>query len=203
LIEFASDYWRGEHSVAKQGRRPTALKHGAYSQTGLLPGEDAAAFKKLHDDLVVEFSPSGPVEKNIVADLARLYWRKQNMVTYRLAEQARNRKSAIYIAVDPPPSIPGWDFGVKGPTRSPEEIRAARAAADKQARDELAEVWELIEVGKVATVEYLLEELSIFDRLDSIIDRCLKRLLFVRGIKSYSQHSSEASPPRRISAAKA
>lgn len=189
--------------MAKQRRLPTALKHGAYCQTGLLPGEDAAAFQKLHDDLVVEFSPSGPVEENIVADLARLYWRKQNMVTYRLAEQARNRNEAIYSAVNPPPSFPMWEFPGQGPTRSPEEIRAARAAADKQAKEELGQVWELIEIGKVATVEYLLEELSVVDRLDSIIDRCLKRLLFVRGIKSYSQHSSEASPTRRIRAAKA
>jgi hypothetical protein len=31
------------------------VKHGGYSRTTLLPGEDPAAFEKLHNDLVAEF----------------------------------------------------------------------------------------------------------------------------------------------------
>jgi hypothetical protein len=34
------------------GQFHSALKHGAYSGTCLLPGEDPAEFKKLHQDLV-------------------------------------------------------------------------------------------------------------------------------------------------------
>ena len=40
-----------------------ALKHGAYSATGLLPGEDRAAFEKLHRDLQAELRPDGPFEE--------------------------------------------------------------------------------------------------------------------------------------------
>ena len=56
---------------------PPALKHGAYSGTTLLPGEDPAAFEKLHADLVTELTPVGPLEEDIVVTIARLAWRKQ------------------------------------------------------------------------------------------------------------------------------
>ena len=36
-----------------------ALKHGGYSATTILPGEDAAAFENLHRALIGELSPKG------------------------------------------------------------------------------------------------------------------------------------------------
>jgi hypothetical protein len=47
----------------------------------LLPGEDPAAFKKLHQKLIDELKPVGALEEDIVADIARLIWRKQNLAT--------------------------------------------------------------------------------------------------------------------------
>src|SRR5262245_2244234 len=37
----------------------SALKHGGYSATTLLPGEDPVEFEKLYESLVDEFAPSG------------------------------------------------------------------------------------------------------------------------------------------------
>jgi hypothetical protein len=54
-----------------------------------------------------------------------------------------------------------------------------------------------IEMGDDVTIERLLEELSVVDRVDGMIDRCLKRLLMVRGVKSMSPSVSETLPPRR------
>ena len=51
---------------------PPALKHGGYSGMTLLPGEDPAAFKKLHDDLLAVFSPVGRLEEDIVTTMAHL-----------------------------------------------------------------------------------------------------------------------------------
>jgi hypothetical protein len=48
--------------------------------------------------------------------------------------------------------------------------------------------------GDAATISGLLQELAVRERLDGCIDRCLKRLLFVRGLKSMSQESSGARP---------
>src|SRR6266511_1830507 len=72
-----------------------ALKHAGYSATTLLPGEDPAAFDKLHRALIAEISPIGALEEDLVADIARLTWRKQNLATFRIAEMAKGRRSQI------------------------------------------------------------------------------------------------------------
>jgi hypothetical protein len=63
-----------------------ALKHAGYSATTLLPGEDSAAFEELHRALIAEFTPVGALEEDIIADMARLTWRKQNLATFRVAK---------------------------------------------------------------------------------------------------------------------
>jgi hypothetical protein len=175
----------------------SALKHGGYSGVTLLPGEDSAAFEKLHKDLITEYAPHGRHEEDIVASIAHLVWRKQNLSTYRLAEKAKNRYSTIYSSL-----VPSIDFGLSSfDNRDPEEVRAAQRAAEEQARKELGKALELAEMGDAATTDYLLNELSVVDRLEGMIDRCLKRLLFVRGLKSISttpSASTSAAPPARI-----
>ena len=93
------------------GRVHPALKHGAYSAMGVLPGENRAEFEKLHRELVNDFSPSGALENDIVAIMARLLWRKKNLRTLNAAKFARDRYSAIVNAnVDsdfPPMAIVG------------------------------------------------------------------------------------------------
>jgi hypothetical protein len=62
-------------------------------------------------------------------------------------------------------------------------------------REELGEeAFQLIEIDDMATFEHLLRDLQIEERLDALIDKCLKRLLFVRGLKSLQPVSSSASP---------
>jgi hypothetical protein len=72
-----------------------ALKHAAYSAATMLPGEDPAAFEKLHRALIDEFAPVGALEEDLVADMARLTWRKQNLATFRTAELAKERRGQI------------------------------------------------------------------------------------------------------------
>src|SRR5262245_20437404 len=78
-----------------------ALKHGGYSATTILPGEDQTAFEKLHRQLIAELSPKGMLEHDVVATIARLVGRKQNLATFRLAELARllhrrgNRRASV------------------------------------------------------------------------------------------------------------
>jgi hypothetical protein len=69
--------------MSARGKRiPPALKHGGYSATTLLPGEDPAGFKKFHDALIAELSPVGALEEDIVASIARLEWRKRHLATF-------------------------------------------------------------------------------------------------------------------------
>ena len=46
-------------------------------------------------------------------------------------------------------------------------------------------------MDELATIEELIEELELLDRLDGMIDRSIKRLLMVRGVKSLSVTSSD------------
>ena len=57
-------------------------------------------------------------------------------------------------------------------------------AGEDQARNELGDTYELVEIGETAEVDGLLRELEIEERLGAMIDRCLKRLLFLRGLKT-------------------
>jgi hypothetical protein len=173
-----------------------ALKHAGYSATTLLPGEDPAAFEKLHRDLVADLKPVGPLEEDIVADIARLIWRKQNLATFRIAQLAKQRRRQLNAE--------------KSPTSFVEKLRLAQKqgaqeecyeekwcpAAEEQARQELGDIYQLIEIGEPATIDGLKSELDIKERLDGLISKKLKQLLMVRGVKSLSLTPSPKATPQ-------
>jgi hypothetical protein len=59
------------------------------------------------------------------------------------------------------------------------------------------ELYAFIEIGEAATLERLLADLGVEDRLDAMIDRCMKRLLLLRGFKSMAATPASA-PSLRI-----
>jgi hypothetical protein len=191
---------------------PPALKHGAYSATGVLPGEDPVAFKRLHHKLIAELHPIGALEDDIVATIARLLWRKQNLDTLRIAELARRRRSAIesqvpqgdpFLYRDIIGSLPENKVDPAEREAALREREAALQAAHDQVRKELQDTYRLVEIGQTASIEYLLEELDVEERLDALIDRSIKRLSHLKGLKSLLAACSSAPPqpipePRRI-----
>jgi hypothetical protein len=166
----------------------SALKHGGYSASCVLPGENAAAFAKLHNALIREWIPNGVLEDDIVATMARALWRKRNFKTFGVAKRAQQRLVEIREAL-----VPSAEAPAKHSVEFERSFSERWQAADTQAREELGDSYDLAQMGDEATVDHLLEELEIQDRLDAIIDRCIKRLLLVRGLKSISGGSS--SPP--------
>jgi hypothetical protein len=150
-------------------RLHSAVKHAGFSPATLLPGEDPAAFQKLREELTAELAPAGPLEREIVECMARLVWRRQNLATFRLADLARKRMSVIERESD------GTDLS---------DLTAEQDSADARGRQELGELYAFIEVGETATLERLLADLGVDERLDTMIDRCMKRLLLLRGFKS-------------------
>jgi hypothetical protein len=167
-------------------KKPNALKHGGYSTIGLLPGESRAEFENLHKDLVDEFAPDGGIENDVVWTMARLLWRKQNLSTFRTAELARQRRNQIIDEELARRDIPNSIYKISS-YEGEDEDRPAREeavrAGEEEARDELGDQYELTEED-AATVDRLTADLVVEDRLDSAIDKCLKRLLMVRGVKS-------------------
>ncbi|MGB7672190.1 MAG: hypothetical protein WA445_09980, partial [Pseudolabrys sp.] len=172
------------------GRVHSAVKHGAYSATAVLPGESQAEFEELHRELISELCPSGAIEDDAVANIARLMWRKKNLRTLSTAELAQERYSEILTENTDSPIL--GDPGDSA--KCEEQMRFANDLAQK----ELGGIYELVEAGEASTFDGLSKELDIQERLDAAISRCLKRLLFVRGIKSISETSLPTSPPKRI-----
>ena len=163
-----------------------ALKHGAYSATA---GEDLAAFRELHQKIIAELAPVGALEEDIVGTIARLLWRKENLATLRIAELAREHDVSIRARKLQFRTEEFLEFDIP-----PAQREAAMQAAEDQAREELGEKYELVEVGEAATVARLLQDFGVEERLDSMIDKGLKRLLFLRGVKSLSTAPSSAPP---------
>jgi hypothetical protein len=76
-------------------RIPPALKHGAYSEVTLLPGEDPDEFAELHRGLIAEFAPNGRMEEETVATIARLTWRRQNLARFQIGQLSNYMIEAI------------------------------------------------------------------------------------------------------------
>ena len=76
--------------------------------------------------------------------------------------------------------------------------------AEREAQEELGELGnQLTELDKAATFDGLIHELEIQERLDAVINRCLKQLLMVRGVKSITAPPSSTSPKRLTGPSKA
>ena len=154
------------------------------------------AFEKLRRALITEFTPVGALEEDIVADMARLTWRKQNLATFRIAELAKKRSEQIARE-----KVSPIYFDVDDPERK--AVREGYRAAEEQAREEFGDIHALIDIGELATIDGLMKELDIKERLDSMIYKCLKQLLAVRGVKSLSPASSSVSTPKILGPRKA
>jgi hypothetical protein len=171
-----------------------ALKHGGYAATIVLPGENAAEFQRLHGELIAELAPNGALEEDIVATMAGLVWRKRHLGTLRIAQLARSRFEEISSDKfhELPPSVVIKTMGHIDPAIKEKTIRAV----EEQAQTELGDAYVLAEIGTTASFRQLVNELEVQEQLDAMIDKCLKRLLFLRGVKSLAP----ASSPARIAA---
>ena len=117
----------------KTRKTPSALKHGAYAKTAVLGDEDPKEFKKLHRDLIDEFAPQGAFEDHIVADMARLMWRKENLATNRLAtlrlQQIRSPGEVLGRPYNIAPREPGKPY-FNPPSEANAEIVSAAEDAN-------------------------------------------------------------------------
>jgi hypothetical protein len=188
----------GKHS----NRVPSALKHGIFSGFGPLPTENSAKFRKFKKQIFAELGLVGPSEEDIGDKIVCLEWRLKNLFTYELAKRAKQRHRSIYAQVNPPQYEPYFPRLIDPDHRepeppSPEELAARRKAADEQAKAELGDAIELAELGDVVTYEFLEKQLAIMEKLEVMIARFYKKLLYVRGVKSMSfSTAAAASQPR-------
>ena len=161
-------------------QRPrNAWKHGGYSNLGVLPGESAHEFKRLHQSLIVEWEPSGPTECETVLSLAKCMWRQSRLTIYAqiteaCREPARHMLHDAIVAFraaraahgPPRPTPPEWE-------KPATELSANRNQEQQQ----------LATISEQVTREKLIEEIDLAGRLDARIDRLLKRLFQLKAAK--------------------
>jgi hypothetical protein len=113
----------------------------------------------------------------------------QNLETLRIALRARSLYH--HLINEKAPLDPFFETL----NRDDPAALAARKEAEHQTRKELGDAYKFVETGDIATIEALERELEIRERLEAMLERCLKRLLFARGVKSVSP--APASPPSK------
>jgi hypothetical protein len=188
-----------EHSMLVNKSHP-ALKHGGYSTITILPTESVAEFEKLHRDLISELVPNSALADDIVATIRRMVWRKRNLPTFRTAEVARFNYEIImsreFSRMLPEETLPPELQGRAGAYTEADakKIEAINDVARKELGDD---AYKLAHVGETATVSGLMNDLEVRERLNAIIERCLKRLLIVKELESILAPSSSL-PSKRL-----
>jgi len=71
-----------------KNKNQNAVKHGAFAEVVILPGEDVREFEELHQSLINEWGPDGPTEHDAVSTLAKCVWRKRRLARYQQNEVA-------------------------------------------------------------------------------------------------------------------
>ena len=61
-----------------------ALKHGAFSEILILPGEDVQDFERLKNDLFAEYKPSGVSEERVLIAVAKALWQERRLALYHM-----------------------------------------------------------------------------------------------------------------------
>ncbi|MGA8294793.1 MAG: hypothetical protein WB820_20375, partial [Rhodoplanes sp.] len=151
-----------------QPKGSAALKHGGYSGLTLLPGEDRFAFEKLRRELFAELKPQGRLEQEIVTDIARLIWRKQNLGSYELTQLLRIFADVLITSTRLLSDQKEAEKFVKSAENYKAILEAKdRVKAQEQSASE-AETERLLkehDVYKMATLEGLMRELGVEERL--------------------------------------
>ena len=158
------------------------LKHGGFCAIGLLPGENRVEFNKLHRELISLCAPDDPLQDDVVATLSHLLWRKKHLSTIRLAGLARQRASQIRDE-----ATLGLDLTEEESSQADDfkkQLSERLQAAEAKARHELGDFYQLAEMADEATLEGLSKDLELYERLDAMMDRCVKRLLLLKGLES-------------------
>ena len=66
----------------KNGGRNNVFKHGAFAQDLVLRGESSKEFEDLHQALIDEWDPDGPLEQDAVLSLAKCFMSKRRIDNY-------------------------------------------------------------------------------------------------------------------------
>jgi hypothetical protein len=153
-----------------------ALKHGAFSEVVILPGEDPQDFEKLKTELFEEYKPSGVSEERLIVALAKALWQQRRLAVYQHIQYARagqdkTRRGSDSMTKFIAKYLPRETTGAESPPAKPPE--SAEERVNK----------ELLEFGDLLTLDQLGKELDVETKLQAKIDRLLKQYFQIKAMK--------------------
>jgi hypothetical protein len=171
------------HMKTRTKNLPPALKHGVYSAMAVLPGEDPAKFAELYQSVIAELIPNGAIEHDIVENIARLIWRMRNLVTLRMRKHGEQQS---------------LETEKKAPLTEADYLQFTAEQLTDMYFKEIGSHVVFASNGEAAPYESLNKDLEIEERIGTMIDRNLKRLLFLRGLKSMPTSAVASAPQKSL-----
>jgi hypothetical protein len=97
----------------KETKPPNALKHGIFSATAILPGEDPREFEALHSALTKEWEPAGATEEDAVLSIAKAMWRKARLQKFLEVKMMKNLLDPNHPSYDESFALLGFAAALK------------------------------------------------------------------------------------------
>jgi len=164
---------------------PNSLKHGAFSEILILPGESAQDFEQLKSDLFAEYKPSGISEERALIAVAKSLWQERRLALYHHVQHARAAKSLSKERGNPNPISEAIEkFRAKHGYIRPDKVDPepeVPAPPPKSAEERIND--ELLALGNLLTLEQLEKELDVEFKLQTKTDRLFKRFFQIKTMK--------------------
>jgi hypothetical protein len=192
-------------------RRPNALKHGVFSSNALLSGENPKEFNKLVRSLTDEFELSGAFEEETVLTLANCIWRRRRLDMFMERRRSRADYDALLrlkkkiseetedldesyrnqLQTDVQQAFSNVNSFTEGTIRDRLTPMFNLLGWDEESRTEwIGEAMDVENLPDV-TLEELQRELDLQDRLEAMIDRCVKRFVYIKTSKRMMRIDSQ------------
>jgi predicted XRE-type DNA-binding protein len=166
-------------------QKPAALKHGAFSEMLILPGEDPAEFERLKSELFDEYKPSGISEERTVLSIAKALWQEQRLTLYKQIETVK------FVGQQWLSQHPAAEW--VGVAR---EQGGSSATGSVELSTEAAEVMAASQFGRLVTLDHLSKELDVELKIQAKIDRLFKRLYQQKAWKQIDVVAVRPIPPQ-------
>jgi hypothetical protein len=162
---------------------PNALKYGVFAETIILPGEDPKEFEQLHRSLIQEWLPAGPAEHDAVLTLAKCMWRKRRIRHLKQAFSSEDAQKLNKLALRC--TLTGENVEETLKQLSDKALGELEEMNERNDHNEFAYWFQAAEkfVLHLTSMDALRYELAIEDRIDSMIDRALRRLGQIKAMK--------------------
>ena len=215
--------------MSKKPRSLNALKHGAYSNLGLLPGEDPVGYIEHVRQVWLECQPWGPTEEGVATDIANVSWRKKNLRVYQLYAQLTKKWHPVLAGANEPgvslddallrflkqnlntvvahlelantraEAKQKLDRGLGEFTSAAKEVLQPTGIDPDQIGAEEHDELAVALAADGFTPETLMQELELMDRLNASLARLWKMLLQIKGTKAVSGLVPPPNPPGQLS----